>query len=134
MKVVLDTNLFVAAYWNRSSSSARIIEACLRGELEAVCTEEVVRELRMVIRTIRAKPYYRERVERFLQTARRVAPATVEVALEDAEDRKFLECAAGAQADYLITSDEHLLKLKHVDGTRIVKPSAFLQMTQGRED
>lgn len=125
MKVVLDTNLFVAAYWNRSSSSARIIQKCLHGGLEAVATEEIARELRMIIRTIRAKREYAEQVERLLKLATFVQPITVEVKTEDREDQKFLECAAAAQADYLITNDDHLLRLKSVGKTRIVKPSEF---------
>jgi len=127
MKVVLDTNLFVAAYWNRSSSSAKIIEMCLSGQVQAVCTEQIARELRMVMRTIRARPEYAARVQHFLETAIFVEPIQIELRTEDPEDQKFLECAAGAGAEYLVTSDEHLLRMRRLGLSGIVKPSAFLR-------
>jgi predicted nucleic acid-binding protein len=46
LRVVLDTNLFIATYWNRSTASARIIKACIDGELQAYYTPEMNRERR----------------------------------------------------------------------------------------
>jgi len=126
LKVVLDTNLFVAAYWNRQSASAKIIQACLAGELQPCYTPEIERELWVVIRNIRAREDYAAVVSNFIGRAAPVDPwAQVEVRTEDPEDQKFLVCAASADADYLITSDDHLLKLRTVGKTAIIKPAAF---------
>jgi putative PIN family toxin of toxin-antitoxin system len=126
IKVVLDTNLFVAAYWNRHSASAKIINACLEGELQAYYTPEVERELWVVIRNIRAREEFAAIVSNFIGRAERVAPwAQVDVCTEDPEDQKFLVCAASADADYLITSDDHLLRLRTVGRMEIMKPGEF---------
>lgn len=125
-RVVLDTNLFVAAYWNRQSASARIISACLEGRVRAYYTSEVEHELWVVIRNIRAREEYAAVVSNFIGRAERVVPwAEVEVRTEDPEDQKFLVCAASADADYLITSDEHLLRVGSVGRAKIVKPGEF---------
>lgn len=46
----------------------------------------------------------------------------------DPEDSKFLAAAYEAKADYLISLDNHLLRLKYYQGTQIVTPSLFLQL------
>lgn len=131
-RVVLDTNLFIAAYWNKRSASARIITACTAGEFQACYTPEVENELWVVLRTIRVREEYIAEVSNFLGRAKRVDPwAKVDVQSEDPADQKFLVCAASADADYLITSDEHLLKIKTVGRTKIVKPGEFWRTVKG---
>jgi uncharacterized protein len=123
MKLVLDTNLFVAAYWNRGSASAKIIDACLRGEFQAVYTPDMEHELWIIMRAIHAREEYAAGVSNFLARAQKVQPwASVQVQSEDPDDQKFLVCAVSAGADYIVTSDIHLLKLEKVDGTEIIKP------------
>jgi len=131
-KLVLDTNLLVAAFWNRRSASARILEGALEGEFAVFYTPRMRAELDLVLRNIRATQPYRERVDSFFDRAVRLEGRPAPVYTEDAEDQKFLECAAAADADYLITSDEHLLRLKSVGNTAIVTPTRFLRETHLR--
>jgi putative PIN family toxin of toxin-antitoxin system len=126
LRVVLDTNLFVAAYWNRQSASSKIIQACLDGMLQAYYTPEVERELWIVIRNIRAREEFAAFVSNFIGRAERIAPwAQVAIRTEDPEDQKFLICAVSADANYLITSDDHLLTLRTVGIAEIMKPAQF---------
>lgn len=46
---------------------------------------------------------------------------------EDLEDNKILEAASEAKADYIISGDKHLLKLKEFKGIKIVKAKEFLE-------
>ncbi len=48
------------------------------------------------------------------------------VQLSDRSDEKFLACARDGRSDYLVTGDRVLLALKEFEGTKVVKPSAFL--------
>lgn len=50
---------------------------------------------------------------------------------DDPDDDRVLECAAAAQADYLLTGDKHLLKLGSYRATRIVKAAEFLALQTG---
>lgn len=47
---------------------------------------------------------------------------------KDPEDNKILECAVEANADYIITGDKHLLKLKRFEETKVVTPSDFIKI------
>lgn len=125
--VVLDTNLFVAACWNPTSASATIIAMCRSGDLRALITDAIVRELRRIVpRAVRSRPACLEQMESFIASAGRVTAVEVPERSEDPDDQKFLECAA-AGADFLITSDDHLLRMRQVAQAEIVKPSAFLR-------
>jgi putative PIN family toxin of toxin-antitoxin system len=126
--VVLDINLIVAAYWNQSSASARIIRACLDGRLVPAFTDRMISGLWRILRNIRASQrYLDEIVEPLLELGREAEPMTAPVLSEDPEDQSFLECAAGADADYLITSDRHLLKLSYCGRAAILTPSEFVR-------
>ena len=127
--VVLDTNLFVAAYWNRHSASADILRACLEGRARLYYTRQIRREIHLILRNISAPERYRRQVDDLLERGTEVpAAGGLSVVAEDPEDDKFLECARLAQADYLVTSDDHLLRLKQFEGTKIVKPTEFREL------
>ncbi|MGB9589024.1 MAG: PIN domain-containing protein [Armatimonadota bacterium] len=54
----------------------------------------------------------------------------VSVVADDPEDDKFLDCALAANVEYVVTNDEHLLRMKTFDEVSIVKPSEFKQLLQ----
>lgn len=129
--VVLDTNLFVAAFWNKRSASAEILNACLEGQAHLYYTKQIMAEIRLILRDIRATAGYRRFVDEILKKGTEVKPlGLVSVVADDPEDDKFLDCALAANVEYVVTNDEHLLRLKTFDGVSIVKPSEFKQLLQ----
>lgn len=127
--VLLDTNVFVAAYWARSSASARVIRACIDGIVQAQYTAEVKREVLRVLRTIKVSDSYLEYLEAFWDRACEVRGVCVDsIPIEDPDDRKFLEAAAGGQTDFLVTNDDHLLKVEHVGRTEILTPRSVVRL------
>lgn len=130
---MLDTNLFVAAFWNRRSASADILRACLDGRVKACYSTQIRRELFLILRNIRATERYKEQVNHILNLGTEVStPGDLRVVREDPEDDKFLECAVLARAPYLVTNDDHLLGFREFERIQIVKPSAFRRiLTKG---
>ena len=61
-----------------------------------------------------------------------VAEERVHAIKEDPSDNMFLECAGGGKADYIITSDRHLLALKRFGETEILTPTRFLKLVEPR--
>ncbi|MFO8016677.1 MAG: putative toxin-antitoxin system toxin component, PIN family [Candidatus Woesearchaeota archaeon] len=51
----------------------------------------------------------------------------LDVVQDDPSDNKFLETALNGKADYIITRDNHLLKIKEYKGIRIITPEEFLK-------
>lgn len=123
MRVVFDTNVLIDGFQDDFSYPARLLDAVRAGQLEAVTTPPVEREYRRILQRLIDDPAYRDRIAEFLTDAHHVAPAPVTATLDDPEDQKFLEAAAGATADAIITSDRHLLDVGEVGETRIVTPA-----------
>lgn len=126
LRIIIDTNVFVAAYWAPNSASARLIRYCLIGNVQAVYTQDIKREVMYILKRIKVKPEYLARVELFWKNAVLVEPVAVEpVVVEDADDQKYLEASAGGDVDYLVTNDEHLLCIGYINRTEILTPSSI---------
>jgi uncharacterized protein len=126
-KVVLDTNLFVAAHFNKKSASAKIIDLCLKDELKFCASYSLFKELAFILKNIRAPREYKEKVHNLFRKTNLVKPKKVWLVEKDPDDNKFLGVAEVALADYLITNDRHLLTLKEFKKTKIIKPIDFLK-------
>ena len=50
------------------------------------------------------------------------------VVKEDPDDNIFLDCGIESNVKYIITGDEHLLKLKKSDNIKILSPVKFLRI------
>ena len=51
-----------------------------------------------------------------------------EVVKDDPDDNIFIDCAVSASADYIISGDQHLLKLIEFRGIKIVTPAEFVKL------
>lgn len=125
MRIVVDTNAFVAAGFNPASASARILEAAREGRLALVWDEATRGETKHVLSRI---PRLRwEDAETLFREENRFRGDTDPEAfgrVEDPADRKFAALAAAADA-VLITSDDHLLAHAGALPCRIETPGAF---------
>ena len=52
----------------------------------------------------------------------------LDIIQEDLEDNKFLEAAIAEKADFIISQDNHLLKLKEYLGIRIINPEEAVRL------
>ena len=130
-RVVLDTNVLVAAAYAPASASRAIVEACLDGELEPIVSAETVKEHRYILGRAVRSAAYRERLEQFLVGGILVAPErTPRHVPDDAEDDKFLAAALAGQAGWIVTNDRHLLDLDPYWEVRIVRPGEFAAATK----
>jgi predicted nucleic acid-binding protein len=58
-----------------------------------------------------------------------IKPKTrLSIVKEDHDDNKIIECAVTGKADYIITKDKHLLKIKNYKGIKIITPREFLRI------
>jgi len=131
--VVLDTNIFIAAYFNRKSASARIIDLCLENKHELIFSSRLRKEIELILSNVKANREFQEKVISLFIKASQVEPnQKVFKIKQDPEDNKLLECALEGKADYLITSDDHLLELGEFTQTKICKPTQFLKIQHTR--
>ena len=122
-RVVLDTNVLVAAAYNPRSASHRVVEACLGGGLTPVVSGALRREYEFILaRAARGRPYL-EQIHRLLDGAEVVEPARApRVVPDDPEDDKLVAAALAAGA-VLVTNDAHLLAVAGHEGLEVVRPA-----------
>jgi uncharacterized protein len=127
MRIVLDTNALVAARFSPGGAAGRIFQLCLEGRLEAIYTPEIEGENRAILERVRPPLEFRDRLESYFRGGVRVTSRLVLDVVEDSDDNKYLECAITGGADYIISSDHHLLAFDGVEGVRICKAGCFLE-------
>ncbi len=72
---------------------------------------------------------------RYIEAAtRRVSPTVTVNVLSDPPDNRILECAQAAGSEFIITGDQHLLRLGKLAGVWIVKASEYLQYGEEEPD
>jgi len=125
MRVVLDTNVLIDGNTDDFSYANKIIDEVLSGKIEAYANPKTIKENALIVERTLQEGEYAEKINTFLERVQRVEPVWIDVDIEDAEDRKILASAVAAKADYLITSDKHLLKLEEFEGINIVEPVVF---------
>lgn len=124
-KVVIDTNLLIDGVNDDYHYANRIIDAVLDGRLDAFATPATLKENKLLARRKIEEQEYLKKLEKYFSTVKKVKPVKKLTVVEDPEDNKLLESAAASSAEYLITSDKHLLKLERYEGIRIVTPTQF---------
>ena len=130
-RIVIDTNVFVAAGFNPRSAAARILAAVREGRLQLIWNESTRRETEMILRRI---PHLHwERVADLFQPETEfTGPVDPErfVLLPDPEDRKFAALRAAVQTP-LVTNDNNLLAHRNIIGVDVLTPRAFLARAGG---
>ena len=131
MIVVLDTNIVASAtYWR--GKPAHCLEAWLLGKYDLAISHPILTEYEEVIARLAARYPTKEPTDwlsAIKHAGRLYLPAPRPATTADPDDEMFIECAAEAQADYLVTGDKgHLLALKQVAGISIVAVSDFLRL------
>jgi len=126
MKIVVDTNLFVAQHFNRESASAKILKLAKENKVQILWTEKIKKEVERILRNIKAKKSLRDLSIIFKEKNRVFTKRKIKEIKEDPEDNKFLEAAFEGKARLIVSSDAHLLRLKKFQEIPILTPKNAL--------
>jgi uncharacterized protein len=127
-RVVIDTNLLIDGSSDFYHYGNRIIDLAIGGQIEAYANKSTLRENKFLASKKITDEGYLKKLEYFFETVKHVDYIERLDVVEDKEDNKILESAIACKADYLITSDRHLLKIEKFKGIKIVTPSKFWQV------
>lgn len=98
-RIVVDTNILVAASYAPDSAARQIVEACLAGRLQAIASRAVYREYDLIVAKAVRVSGYRERLALWRERLEVVAPRTIgRVVPDDPDDDKFVAAALGGVA------------------------------------
>jgi putative PIN family toxin of toxin-antitoxin system len=126
LTIILDTNVLLDASSDDYSAAKRIIEEILAGHFRAVASTGTRREYQLLVRRKVKNVEDRSLLLDYLDRLEEIEHVPkISVVLEDPDDVKFLALAKQGNADYLITSDQVLLRLEKFGKTRIATPLEF---------
>jgi putative PIN family toxin of toxin-antitoxin system len=125
MKVVLDTNVLIDGLRDEYSYQKRIIDEVIAGNIEAYANKQTLQENKLLMHQLVDNPDYEKDINNFLGQVNYVVNRHHVHVVRDDEDNKILESAVESGADYLITSDNDLLKLGSYQDVKIVNPTEF---------
>ena len=134
MRIIIDTNVLIAALTNPSGSGARVVNAWLEGRLDVVCSQATLREVELVLDSewlIRmcSKKKVKVLLEQLRTRTIQVRGYPVkDIPLKDEGDRRLVEAAVDGDATYLVTTDRELLNQRGYVGTEFVTPAELLRV------
>ncbi len=133
MRLVLDTNVVASGLlWN--GTPAQLIEAAQADEIELFTSRALLAELTRILRRAKfakaiaaIESSLDDLVLGYAELAQVVHPPSIApVVLRDPEDDRVLACAVAANADLIVSGDQHLLDLKEYEGIPIVSAAQAL--------
>jgi len=132
--VVADTNVIVSALlWGGDES--KIIGLVEEGNVKLLASVALLDELKKVLmyerfcldeKTVDDNAKYILTISKIISPKRRLR-----VIREDPTDNMVLECAWEGKARYIVSGDEHLLRLKEFRGIKIVRAKELLVILSG---
>ncbi|MEK6973933.1 MAG: putative toxin-antitoxin system toxin component, PIN family [Nanoarchaeota archaeon] len=133
MKITVDTNVLVSAtFWYGDSN--KIIEMVENKKIVLILSRPILEEYVEVINSedVQSKIKNKKLIFKYsTESLNALAEiinikSKINIVKEDPDDNKILECAFDGRVDYIISKDNHLLKLKEFRGIKIIKPEEAL--------
>jgi len=129
-KVVLDTNVLISAIAFKGKPR-EVFNKVLKGQMQLAISEDILNEMEGVLSGKKfryPKGIIRSILNALEDLAEFVIPQKeVKRIKKDPNDNRILECAVEAEADFIISGDNHLLELKQYKNIRIITPSDYLK-------
>jgi Predicted nucleic acid-binding protein, contains PIN domain len=127
-RLVLDTNILVAAAFCPTGAAGTILARARTGEMQIIWNEATRRETERIVRRI--PPIAKSTVLDVFTTAGEFAADTDVEAFEfivDPDDRKFAALACAAHAT-LVSLDAHLLNVRALLACPVMTPGALVAL------
>ena len=128
--MVLDSNVLISSFFWRGNEY-EILRKALEGKFELLISGAILAEIENVldkkfgVQAGRIK----ETVELIIANSTVIEPKSrLNVIRDDESDNRILECAVEGAADYIVTGDKHLLKLREYRRTLILGSENFLKI------
>jgi len=133
LTVVLDTNILISAIIF-GGKPRKVLRLVLGNKIKAFISPYILFELNDVLykKFNFAEEKIKEVEELIKENFIFVYPKkTLSIVKDAPADNRILECAVEAGVNYLISGDtKHILRLKKIDGVKIVSVREFLEITK----
>jgi putative PIN family toxin of toxin-antitoxin system len=134
LKIVFDTNIYISAFVIPGGNAEKVYLHAIDGDFELCTSVAILTELaRKLGGKLGGKfGWEKQKIAQLIRSIGNLATVLkttpwLKVVADD-PDNRILECALEAGADFLITGDKHLLKLRNYENFEIIKLSTFLSI------
>lgn len=142
MRAVIDTNVLISGFISRESYPAKLVDGWVEKRFEPVVSEEIIKEYREVFARDRfsALGSVEERLKLLgtLLSFEHVVLVNPQERIcmvkDDPGDDIFLECAAAGECEFIISGDQHLLKLKQYKNIKVITAKEFIELLKDSEE
>src|SRR3989338_6324605 len=115
LRITCDTNTLISGFLFKGKEK-KLLELIAENKVQLYLSNEVISEFSRVLKYPRLVSKYAshsEIMDTLLELSHIVESAQkIDLIKEDPTDNKVLECAMAAKAKYIISGDNHLLKIK----------------------
>jgi len=131
MKIVIDSNVFVSAFfW--LGNPRKVFDRVTNGLDELYITDDILQELSSVM-TREKFNLEKNKVDNYVKiieyfSIKLFPDNNIEDICRDPDDNKILKCGLEGNVDYIITGDKDLLVLKEYKKIKIVTPKEYLDI------
>jgi len=130
LKVVFDTNIYISAFVIPGGNAEKAYIHAIDGDFQLCTSVAILAELALKLNV--KFGWERHKIAQLITSISRLATVLKTTpwlkVVSDDPDNRILECALKATADFVVTGDKHLLKLKTYENLEIIKLSTFLLM------
>ncbi len=138
MRIVIDTNVFIAAIIGNSENIRAVVDSCRTGQVTLVLSKPLLTELGRVLHKPKIQALHRmsdAEISRYLKDLSAFAelvPGTTLVEVStDPTDNLLFSCALEGQADFIVSGDtHHVLPVGSYRGVRTISPRNFVEKFQ----
>ena len=128
MKIVFDTNIYISAFVIPGDNAEKAYFYAIDGDFELCTSVAILTEL---ARKLDEKfGWEKQKIAQLITSISNLATVFKTTpwlkVVSDDPDNRILECAIKAEANFLVTGDRHLLKLRNYGNFEIIKLSTFL--------
>lgn len=131
MRAVIDTNVFVSSFFG--GIPLKVIEYWFSGRLTLCVSKPVLKEYFDVLSRFEFedKALLQRLMSAFEKNFNLLFVNNPQEQLwikEDPADNKFIACAIALKAEYIVSGDAHLKKLKNIGSIKIASPAEMLEV------
>ncbi len=131
MRAAIYTNVFVSSFFG--GVPLKVIEYWFAGRLTLCVSKPVLKEYFDVLSRFEFddKALLRRLMSAFERNFNLLFvnnPREQMWIKEDPADNKFIACALALKAEYIVSGDAHLRKLKHIENIKIVSPAEMQEL------
>jgi len=133
--LILDTNVLIDALSDYQSPTWQILNMIKSADVKFFASYKILKEYQLIIDRQVVKEKDKQILQKFISQVEAVNVRNQVKAVKwDPEDDKFINAALSAKAQYIISSDSHLLELGEYGNIKILSPKDFLFLYKGQKD